>query len=64
LSAIWGSAFFAIKVGLESFSPVTVASLRLIIASFFLLFFFYISKKIIKFSKEILILLIIIGIVG
>ena len=64
LSAIWGSAFFAIKVGLESFSPVTVASLRLIIASFFLLFFFYISKKTIKFSKEILILLIIIGIVG
>lgn len=64
LSAIWGSAFFAIKVGLESFSPVTVASLRLIIASFFLLFFFYISKKTIKFSKKILILLIIIGIVG
>ena len=64
LSAIWGSAFFAIKVGLESFSPVIVASLRLIIASFFLLLFFYISKKTIKFTKKILILLIIIGIVG
>ncbi len=64
LSAIWGSAFFAIKVGLNSFSPIGVASLRLIIASIFLLFFFYIQKKQIIFTKEILVLLIIIGIIG
>ncbi len=64
LSAIWGSAFFAIKLGLESFSPIGVASLRLIIASFFLLFFFYIQKKKIIFTKQILLLLIIIGIIG
>ena len=64
LSAIWGSAFFAIKVGLNSFSPTSVASLRLIIASIFLLFFFYIQKKHIVFTKEILFLLLLIGIIG
>ena len=64
LSAIWGSAFFAIKIGLESFSPIAVASLRLIIASLFLLFFFYIQKKKIFFTKQIIFLLILIGIIG
>ena len=64
LSAIWGSAFFAIKVGLNDFSPTGVASLRLIIASIFLLFLFYIQKKKIIFSKEVIFLLVIIGIVG
>ena len=64
LSAIWGSAFFAIKVGLNDFSPIGVASLRLIIASIFLLFLFYIQKKDIIFTKEVIFLLIIIGIIG
>ena len=64
LSAIWGSAFFAIKVGLNDFSPIGVASLRLIIASIFLLFLFYIQKKQIIFSKETFFLLVIIGIIG
>ena len=64
LSAIWGSAFFAIKISLISFSPIAVASLRLIIASIFLLLFFFIQKKKIYFTKENLILLIIIGIIG
>ena len=64
LSAIWGSAFFAIKVGLNDFSPTSVASLRLIIASIFLLFLFYIQKKDIIFTKEVIFLLIIIGIIG
>ena len=64
LSAIWGSAFFAIKIGLESFSPITVASLRLSIASLLLLFFFYIQKKKIFFTAQIIYLLIIIGIIG
>ena len=64
LSAIWGSAFFAIKIGLNSFSPTAVASLRLIIASIFLLFFFYIQKKKIIFTCQNLFLLLIIGIVG
>ena len=64
LSAIWGSAFFAIKIGLDTFSPISVASLRLIIASLFLLFFFYFQKKKIIFSKELILLLLIIGIIG
>ena len=64
LSAIWGSAFFAIKVSLNSFSPTAVASLRLIIASIFLLFFFYLQKKKIILTKNVLILLITIGIIG
>ena len=64
LSAIWGSAFFAIKVGLNGFSPIGVASVRLIIASIFLLFLFYIQKKHIVFTKEVLFLLVIIGIIG
>ena len=64
LSAIWGSAFFAIKIGLDTFSPISVASLRLIIASLFLLFFFYIQKKKIIFSKDVFLLLLIVGIVG
>ena len=64
LSAIWGSAFFAIKVGLTSFSPIAVASLRLIIASLFLLSLFYIQSKKIVFTKEVLFLLVLIGIIG
>ena len=64
LSAIWGSAFFAIKVCLNSFSPTGVASLRLIIASLFLLFFFYIQNKKIIFTKQVVFLLIVIGIIG
>ncbi len=64
LSAIWGSAFFAIKIGLNSFSPTAVASLRLIIASLFLLLFFYLQNKQLKFNKNSVLLLIIIGIVG
>ena len=64
LSAIWGSAFFAIKVGLNDFSPTGVASLRLIIASIFLLLLFYFQKKKIIFSKEVIFLLVIIGIIG
>ena len=64
LSAIWGSAFFAIKVGLNDFSPTSVASLRLIIASIFLLLLFYIQKKDMIFTKEVIFLLIIIGIIG
>ena len=64
LSAIWGSAFFAIKISLNGFTPVGVASLRLIIASVFLLFFFYLQNKKFFFTKEIIILLIAVGIIG
>lgn len=64
LSAIWGSAFFAIKISLNGFTPTGVASLRLIIASVFLLFFFYLQNKKFFFTKEIIFLLIAVGIIG
>ena len=64
LSAIWGSAFFVIKICLNSFTPTGVASIRLIIASLFLLIFYYFQRKKIIFTKEILFFLIIIGIIG
>jgi len=64
LSAIWGSAFIAIKFSLEFFSPTTVASLRLIIAAFFLLIFFYLGKYKANLNLYDIYLLIFIGIVG
>ena len=64
LSAIWGSAFIAIKISLTAFNPITVASLRLIVASVFLLIFFYIKKYKHSFTKNDLITLIIVGIIG
>ena len=41
LAAIWGSSFFVIKICLSSFTPTSIASLRLIIASLFLIIFYY-----------------------
>ena len=64
LSSIWGSAFIAIKISLVSFNPVTVASLRLISASFFLLIFFYFRNYKINFTLENTIYLILVGIIG
>ncbi len=41
---IWGSAFPAIRMGLESYTPEHLTLLRLLIASFILLYFpLYIS---------------------
>jgi len=40
LSSIWGSAFFAIKISVESIHPISVASFRLTIAAFILLLYF------------------------
>ena len=64
LSAIWGSAFIAIKISLETLNPITVASLRLIVASFFLLAFYYYKNYRTVLSKENIYILIVIGIVG
>ena len=64
LSAIWGSAFIAIKVSLEYFAPVSVASYRLIIASIFLLIFYIIGQYKILLSKKDLLMLIFVGVVG
>ena len=40
LSSIWGSAFFAIKISVESIHPISVASFRLTIAALILLIYF------------------------
>ena len=64
LSAIWGSAFIAIKISLDYFSPVSVASYRLIIASIFLLIFYIIGKYKTKLSRSDVLILIFVGIVG
>jgi len=64
LSAIWGSAFIAIKISLEYFAPVNLASYRLIVASIFLLIFYIIGEYKTLLSKNDLIMLIFVGIVG
>ena len=64
LSAIWGSAFIAIKVSLEYFAPVSVASYRLIVASIFLLIFYIIGQYKTLLSKKDLLMLIFVGVVG
>ena len=64
LSAIWGSAFIAIKISLNYFSPVSVASYRLIVASIFLLIFYIIGKYKTSLNRTDLIMLLFVGVVG
>ena len=64
MSAIWGSAFIAIKLSLDYFSPVSIASYRLIIASIFLFILFVIGKYKTKLSISDVLMLIFVGIVG
>ena len=51
LSSIWGSAFLAIKISVESVNPVTIASGRLLIGA--LLLYIYYKYKKIKFTPDI-----------
>ena len=64
LSSIWGSAFFAIKLSVESINPVTVASGRLIIGSIFLYIYFKYKKLIFKPNKKFLFYIFLIGLIG
>ena len=64
LSAIWGSAFIAIKISLENFAPASVASYRLISASLFLLLFYVIGKYKTSLSRNDLMMLFFVGVVG
>ena len=64
LSAIWGSAFIAIKISLQYFSPASVASYRLISASIFLLVFYVIGQYKTSLTKYDLAMLIFVGIAG
>ena len=57
LSSIWGSAFLAIKISVESVNPVTIASGRLLIGA--LLLYIYYKYKKIKFTPDIKISLLI-----
>ena len=64
LSAIWGSAFIAIKVSLNYFSPVSVASFRLIVATIFLFILYIIGRYKTSLTRNDLIMLLFVGVVG
>ena len=64
LSAIWGSAFIAIKISVEFVNPISIASLRLIIASLFLLIIFFYKKYVFNLNIRVIIFIILIGIIG
>ena len=64
LSAIWGSAFYFIKIGVSFHDPITVASLRLIIAAIFLYIFFKFNNYKFEFNFKIIFLIFIIGVIG
>ena len=50
LAAIWGSAFWAIKITVEEVPPATIAASRLLIAS--ILIYFYMHSKSLKFPRD------------
>lgn len=62
LSLIWGTSFILIKKGLESFSSIQIASLRIFISFLFLLP--VALRNIKKISRENITSLIIIGVIG
>lgn len=64
LSAIWGSAFIAIKISVEFINPFSVASLRLILGAFFLFVIFSLKKYSFNISKKNITLIILIGVIG
>ncbi len=64
LSAIWGSAFIAIKISVEKIHPISVASLRLIIGAIVLFIYFKYKKLQFNLSNRILILILFIGLIG
>ena len=64
MSAIWGSAFIAIKISVEFINPFSVASLRLILGAFFLFVIFSLKKYSFNISKKNIILIILIGVIG
>mgnify|MGYP001819461786 FL=1 len=50
LSAIWGSSFVFIKVGVDEVPPVTMTAIRLALAASFLLFVLAVTKR--SFPKD------------
>jgi len=57
LAAIWGSSFFVIKICLSSFTPTSIASLRLIIASIFLIILYYSYNNHPKLNLDLILIL-------
>jgi len=64
LSAIWGSAFIAIKISVERIHPISVASLRLIIGAIILYIYFQFKNLKFNLSPAILVLIFFIGLIG
>ncbi len=64
LSAIWGSAFMAIKVSVSTTNPITVASLRLIIGSIFLFAYYKFKGLKENLSIKVLLFIFLIGLIG
>jgi len=64
LSAIWGSAFIAIKISVETIHPISVASLRLIIGAIVLYIYFKFKNLDFNLSTEILVVIFFIGLIG
>ena len=50
LSSIWGSAFLGIKIAVDSISPISVVSFRLIIGAIILLIYFKMKGNHFNFS--------------
>ncbi|SVC34110.1 uncharacterized protein METZ01_LOCUS286964, partial [marine metagenome] len=64
LSAIWGSAFIAIKVSVEKIHPISVASLRLIIGAIVLYIYFKFKNLNFNLSTQILVIIFFIALIG
>ena len=64
LVVMWGSAFAALKISLETISPLNVMSLRLIIGSITILLFFLILNKKLPISLNFWLWSFLIGFLG
>ncbi len=64
MSAIWGSAFFAIKISVESINPISVGSFRLIIGALILFLFYKYKNLNFIYSKKIIFKIFLIGLIG
>ena len=64
LSSVWGSAFFAIKISVETINPISVASLRLTIAALILILYFFIRGYRFNLSLKIYIHIFFIALFG
>ena len=64
VALIWGTSFIAVKIGLESTSPIMLAFLRFLISSPLMAIILIMRKKIVKISKKDIPYLIILSLTG